>query len=54
MFAGFRSRERPSRGIGAVLLCCVLGISGCGGAGGGRELPDVVLIVVDTLRADHL
>ena len=54
MFASLRSRESLFQGTRAVLLCLVVSIAGCDGTGCDGELPDIVLIVVDTLRADHL
>jgi arylsulfatase len=40
--------------IAAVLLCGALGIVGCGQHAAPRRAPSVLLITVDTLRADHL
>lgn len=63
-----RETRRPSRPSRAALaatlaLCAVLSLGvvlalACGGGGGGRAPagvhPDIIFIVVDTLRADHL
>jgi len=45
---------RGARAVATIitLACALLAATACGGAGNSR--PDVVLIVVDTLRADHL
>jgi choline-sulfatase len=40
--------------IAAVLLCCVVGAAGCGQRAASERAANVLLITVDTLRADHL
>ena len=37
-----------------LLLTVALQLAGCADRGPGPDAPDVVLVVVDTLRADHL
>lgn len=52
----FATKGRPASVIAvlAALFGLIVGGCGAGGERGGRDAPDVVVIVVDTLRADHL
>jgi len=40
--------------IATALLCCAVGAAGCGQHATSERAPSVLLITVDTLRADHL
>lgn len=41
-------------GVAALALACLLGAPGCSGSGATPAPPDILLVVVDTLRADHV
>ncbi len=49
------NRRHPARWISAPCLAALLAVAGCGGGGRGAVAPRAVVVVdIDTLRADHL
>jgi arylsulfatase A-like enzyme len=47
-------RRRPSVSSDAVLVAAFATLTACGGGSGSHAAPNLLLITVDTLRADHL